>query len=406
VTLVAGDRQQDARLRSAILAEREPAVRRLRELEAALRQHAGEHAGELPESLAGLEHVDPLSGEPIGYYGAGRKIDPVGSVRRSVLLLTPPHKHAGDPQQHPWQTVLFTNGVVRSGVFSRPGDLVTGPGPNRYLPLGVAFSFFFVWVFSGIGSPAGMVRVMASQDTPTIRRSIFLLSSYNLCIYVPLIVICICGRAVLPDLGSAHSDEIVPSMALLTTGHLPGGALLSGLILAAPFGAVMATVSSYLVVIASGLVRDVYQRFVNPEATVTGLRRLSYGVMIVVGAIGVAANLRPVEYLQAIVVFSGTCGATTFVVPAILLAYWRRATAAGTAAAMLTGVGATLFLYGRNWIAKGEFTPWRPYDLDPIIWGLAGSLVAGVTVSLLTRPPDAALVSRLFDQQPAEPAKV
>ena len=42
----------------------------------------------------------------------------------------------------------------------------------------------------------------------------------------------------------------------------------------------------------------------------------------------------------------------------------------------------------------------RPYFLlgyDPLIWGLLTSIVSGVTVTLLTEPPDKELVSRMFD---------
>src|SRR5207244_3554980 len=113
-------------------------------------------------------------------------------------------------------------------------------------------------------SPAGMVRLMASKNTKTIRKSVFLLSTYNAFIYLPLIVICIIAAGTMPPL--FKSDEVIPRMALASTSHLPGGSLLAGLVLAAPFGAVMATVSSYLVVIASGLVRDIYLRFVRPDA--------------------------------------------------------------------------------------------------------------------------------------------
>ena len=42
-----------------------------------------------------------------------------------------------------------------------------------------------------------MVRVMASKDTRTLRRSIVVLSLYNLLIYLPLLVICICARSIL-----------------------------------------------------------------------------------------------------------------------------------------------------------------------------------------------------------------
>jgi sodium/pantothenate symporter len=150
-------------------------------------------------------------------------------------------------------------------------------GRPPFLLLGAAISFFFVWPIGGIGSPASMVRVMACKDNDTMRRSIVLLSCYNLLIYLPLVVICICGRALLPNVG--HEDEIIPRLALWSTREWTGGSLVAGLILAAPFGAVMATVSTYLVVIASGVVRDVYQRMLRPQAGDTEIRRVSYGVM-------------------------------------------------------------------------------------------------------------------------------
>jgi len=294
-------------------------------------------------------------------------------------------------------------------------DFAFGPGfdprheGRQYLPLGLAFSFFWVWVYAGLGSPAGMVRVMAGKSTEVIRKSIFLLSGYNALIYLPLVIICVCGRALVPDLPPGKTDEIIPRLALETTAQLTGGSFVAGLILAAPFGAVMATVSSYLVVIASGLVRDVYQRFINPDAGTHDLRRLSYIAMVLVGAIAVVANIRPVAYLQAIVVFSGTGAAATFCVPALMLAFWRRATLPGMLSAMLCGTGTMVGLYvlgflgyGSN-VLIGPVTTFRPYfllDVDPLLWGLAVSLAAGVSVSMCTSPPDKALVSRLFDAEP------
>ncbi len=66
---------------------------------------------------------------------------------------------------------------------------------RTFLPLGLAFSFFCIWVFAGLGSPAGVVRVMACRSTTNIRRSIYLLGGYNAFIYMPLAMVCICGRA-------------------------------------------------------------------------------------------------------------------------------------------------------------------------------------------------------------------
>jgi len=287
-----------------------------------------------------------------------------------------------------------------------PGYDPTGTG-RMFMPVSLAFSFFWVWVYSGVGSPAGMVRIMAGKGTEVIRKSIYLLAGYNLLIYLPLVVICICGRALIPDLPAGKTDSIIPELSIKTTSHLPGGSIIAGLILAAPFGAVMATVSSYLVVIASGLVRDVYQRFINPTAGTHELRRLSYLTMIGIGVIAILANIRPVAYLQVIVVFSGTGAAATFCMPAIMLAYWRRATVAGMVSAMLSGAGTMVVLYilgsrgfGSQTIgAASAFRPFYLLGVDPLLWGLLVSAVTGVIVSLLTTPPPAETITKLFDAE-------
>ncbi|MEX2176929.1 MAG: sodium:solute symporter [Pirellulaceae bacterium] len=283
-------------------------------------------------------------------------------------------------------------------------EYVFGPGQkggSDFLPLGMAFSFFCFWPFAGTASPASVVRIMACKDTNVLRRSIFLLAIYNMGIYLPLIAICICAKALMPHL--QKPDEVVPRMALLLTSDLPLGSWISGLILAAPFGAIMATVSSYLLVIASGLVRDVYQRFLNPRASDREIRRLTYAVMIAIGVVAVALNIFPVKHLQTLVVFSSGCAASSFLIPTAMLCYWRRATAAGTIAAMLAGAAASLALNLTGLIQAilrgkaAEFQSYNLLGLEPLLWGLLVSLVVGIVVSLVTRPPDEELVSKLFD---------
>ena len=282
---------------------------------------------------------------------------------------------------------------------------VSGPGQKPdgtpWLPLTMAFSFFMFWPFAGTASPASVVRIMACKDTAVLRKSMFLLAIYNMGIYIPLILICIVARATLPYDLLTKSDEVIPRMALILTEKIPLGSWLSGLILAAPFGAIMATVSSYLLVIASGLVRDVYQRFINPEATDHEMRRLTYAVMILIGAIAVGLNIVPVDKLQMLVTFSSGCAASAFLIPTVMMCYWRRATAAGTLAAMLAGAATALSLNLAGlylaYANKISFAPYMLLGFEPIVWGLGVSLIFGIAVSLLTRPPSAEQVSKLFD---------
>jgi len=126
--------------------------------------------------------------------------------------------------------------------------------------------------------------------------------------------------------------------------------------------------------------------------------------MITIGAIAIVANLYPVDYLQAIVVFSGTGIAAAFVAPAVMTAYWRRATASGSVAAMIGGAGTVLALYVVGWVSSwmgfdqmiGPATRFRPYyllGLDPIVWSLLVSCLLGIAVSLNSTPPDSERVS-------------
>ena len=114
----------------------------------------------------------------------------------------------------------------------------------------------------------------------------------------------------------------------------------AGLILAAPYGAVMSTVSGFLLIISSGLVHDVYQRFLRPTASEREIARASYAATVAVGVVvgGRWRSGRP-QYLQLIVVFSSSGMAAAFLMPALLGCFWRRATAPGAIAAMLGGDG-------------------------------------------------------------------
>jgi sodium/pantothenate symporter len=229
-----------------------------------------------------------------------------------------------------------------------------------------------------------------------------LLSVYNLFIYLPLIVVCVVARSIMPDL--EQPDEVVPRMTMWLTRDLPGGSLVAGLILAAPFGAVMATVSSFLVIVASGLVRDVYQRIFRPDATEADIKRMTYIAMAVVGTLCVLANIQPVRYLQVIIVFCSSGVAAAFFAPVLMVAFWRRATAAGMIASMLAGSLTVLVLLvvGINSPDDGlgpqtAFQSYHWMGLESAVWGVLFSAIAGVGVSLVTEPPPAELVSKLFD---------
>ena len=56
--------------------------------------------------------------------------------------------------------------------------------------------------------------------------------------------------------------------------RVAGTPWLAGLLVAAPFAAVMSSVDSFLLMISSALVRDIYQRNINPRASEQAMKRM------------------------------------------------------------------------------------------------------------------------------------
>jgi SSS family solute:Na+ symporter/sodium/pantothenate symporter len=283
------------------------------------------------------------------------------------------------------------------------GQLVTGPGPNEFLPVGLAVSYFFLWTLGAMGQPVGMVRLMACRDTPTLRRSLFMIGIYFALIYFPLVVTFICARALYPNDYILQTDRTMPAVALRLTEDWP---LLGGLILAAPFAAAMSAVAGFLLLMSSSLVRDLYQRNINPNISPQRVKWISYGTTAVVGIIVTLSALHPPQFLQYLILFTGAGMACTFLAPMVLGLYWRGATRAGALAALCGGFATVLGLYvlgwagigkaGRTGPAAGAFAPVYLGDIDPVLYGLLMSFVLGIVVSLLTRPLPQKHVDRYF----------
>src|SRR5262245_22215183 len=300
--------------------------------------------------------------------------------------------------------------------------LVHGPGPGAFLPLGMAFSFFLMWSVSSAGQPSGMVRLMSFKDTPSLRRALVLIAVYYILTYVCLLIIFICARAIFPtqylrELGSeGEPDSIMPAMARHLTRDTPW---VAGLLLAAPYAAIMSTVAAFLLLISSSLVRDLYQRTINPKASSKTLKRVSYTTTALVGVVVLFGAVNPPDFLQYIIVFTGSGQSCAFFFPMVFTLYWRRSTRQGVLAGMLAGGLTVLLLYVLGWVDSGtqsalekatregeqppalavtlqsglswipgwgekrpdKFAPIYPANLDPIFWGFLTSLLLTVGIS-------------------------
>lgn len=297
-------------------------------------------------------------------------------------------------------SAISTRSVQYAHGAGKPGVYVSGPGPSAtdsvgFLSLSVAISFFFMWAISGSGQPSNMVRLMAFKDALTLRRAIFTVALYYTCIYVPLVFIFCCARVLVPGM-EAEPDRIMPEIAVYLTSGI-GAAWLGGLLIAAPFAAVMSTVDSFLLMISSAMVRDIYQRNVNPDASENTIKKLSYLCTLIVGSAAMIVAINPPNFLQDIIVYVGSGLAACFLAPVVFLLYWPRSNVQGSVIGMLSGFSAHFSMYVMGaFVNDSFFRPYRLLDFDPIIVGLVVSFTVTYFATLATPAPPQELVRKYF----------
>ena len=188
------------------------------------------------------------------------------------------------------------------------------------------------------------------------------------------------AAALLPGLTEAQSEEVVIRVA---TDVLP--ASLGVVLVCGAAAIIVSTANSFLLTPATNLIRDVYQRFVDPS--ITGAQVIVYTrvVVVVLGVVGFAAG-RFFPTILSMALWAYTmygAGITPALLGALL---WRRATPAGGVASILAGMVTTL-----GWEIVGlarsvDGVVAYPFGLETAYPALALSIGTLIAVSLATPP--------------------
>ena len=123
-----------------------------------------------------------------------------------------------------------------------------------------------IMIFFGISVyPQAVQRIYAAKDAKTLKRSFQLMIIMPLLTTLPLIIIAIIGAAHFPDLDKGSSEQIILLMLSKLT-HIEGMQYVITLFVAAAVAAIMSTVDSAMLAIASLFTQDIYHQH-NPEAS-------------------------------------------------------------------------------------------------------------------------------------------
>jgi len=263
---------------------------------------------------------------------------------------------------------------------TEPGDEEMG---GVFLPLGMGLSLFLIRSLGAVMMPTTVPRMLAFRDTAALRRALMVLAPYFLLMYGSSLIVMNCAPSLGIDLEPGKSDQAMPALAQRLVELKAAPALLAGLLIAAPFAAVMSTVDSALLVISACVVRDLVEKSFGVRLSDIGVRRLSYSVTALAGA-GVFLGALMIEprFLQPLVIHYVGGSASALFWPGLATLFWRRATAKGVTAGLAGG--------GLIYIAAIFFKPLLDpiVPLHPFVYGFVGSALLVSLVSLKTPGQD------------------
>jgi sodium/proline symporter len=273
--------------------------------------------------------------------------------------------------------VLPIVGIINIGgtgiLFSGLEQLAPKYVDPMALGLGATIGFLGI----GLGSPGQphiVVRYMSIDNPDNLKFSAVIGTIWNIILGVGAICIGLIGRAVFPETGMLPQND--PEMIYLMLSSEYFGPLLYGLLVGGIFAAILSTADSQLLVVASTVSRDLYEKIFLKNQAIDEKKILVISRFVVIGSGIIAILLAFIadDLVFWLVLFAwGGLGAS--IGPALILSlFWKKTTKYGVVAGMITGMAVTIiwkiFLKGPTGI----------YELIPAFFG---ALLVIVVVSLL-----------------------
>jgi SSS family solute:Na+ symporter/sodium/proline symporter len=184
--------------------------------------------------------------------------------------------------------------------------------------------------------------------------------------------------AVLAIIGSSIFFDIDAEMVILHSVRHGLPIAIGVLTLAAIVAVIVSTADSFLLVPTTNIMRDIYQRFINPEVSQKQMVLYSRIVVVLLGVLAFV-QVQFFEKVLEMAIYAYTMYGVG-ITPAVMAAFfWKRATALGGVTSIGAGMVTTLV-----WEIGGQ-----PWDIPTVYPALALSLACLIFLSLFSpRPSD------------------
>jgi len=215
-------------------------------------------------------------------------------------------------------------------------------------PLALSAGAFIGFMGIGLGSPGNphiLSRYMAIDDAKNLRFAAGIGTFWNIVMAAGAVLIGLVGRAYFSSiemLPGADSENLYPYLAQL---HLHP--VLFGIVIASIFAAIMSTADSQLLVAASSVVRDWYQKILKRDEEIPQKKLVLYSRLVVILLVIIALlfGLIAQELVYWLVLFAWAGLGAALGPTSILALYWKGTTKEGVIAGIITGTLVTIVWY-------------------------------------------------------------
>lgn len=240
------------------------------------------------------------------------------------------------------------------------------------------------WVLVGIGLlgyPSTAVRCMGFKDSKSLHRAMIIGTSVVGLLMLGMHLVGVMGMAVEPNV--EVGDKIIPILALKNLHPI-----LAGIFIGGPLAAIMSTVDSLLIMTSATIVKDLYLHYINKDASVERIKKLSFMTSLGFGIIVFLLSLNPPNLLVWINLFAFAGLEATFFCPIVFGLFWKKANATGAIASMLFGF--ITFIY----LTVCKITILGMHNIVPVLFV---STIVFIIGSHLGDPTDEKTLETFFD---------
>ncbi len=237
--------------------------------------------------------------------------------------------------------------VLRDQLFAEPG--------HRYNTFD-QFSMVLALVLGTAGLPHILNRYYTNPSGAAARRSTFWVLIFIGTFYILAPIAGLAGIGFIKEhlasggsitAPTVHGLLVKPDQVMPMLGEILGGQWLMGVVSAGAFAAMFSTVGGLLIAAASAIGHDVYEKYVDPNATEA--KRVAVGKLAVLGfaALALLIGLAIPKYgldqaypalIAMMVTWAFSVGASAFVPMLLTGIWWKGTTERGATAGMVVGL--------------------------------------------------------------------